>query len=156
MDKKAKAPSNSLKTPDLISQTLANHFAAQIGDWQMRIMQGWGEIAGELSKQARVEKIIKDTLVLGVYDTCWMQELHLLSSVICQKVNQYIGQKQIRQIRVKYVQKHVFRPLLAKPINNNPQINLTSPELQTLKNIIDPELRSAIQSFWIRCRCEQN
>ena len=96
-----------------------------------------------------MEKIYDDAILLGVYETCWMQELHLLSNIIIKKINTHLDYPYIKQIRLKYVQKPEF--LVKKPLDclQNPKIshNLSKKEQAALNQIADPELRQAIEQF---------
>lgn len=137
-------------SPDL-AQILAQYLAQKISPWQFKIIQDWAIIAGNLSEYARVEKVTNDTLFLGVYDTAWMQELHLLSNMILQKVNRHLGNTYIKQIRLKYVQRHRFQPPRATNSQAIPESMLSKAELKALLNVKDLELRKSIEQFRHRC-----
>lgn len=136
-------------------QKLLNRcWSEKLTGWQLKIISDWPLIVGNICEQARVEKVCGDSLLLGVYDTCWMQQLHLLSNMIIRKINHYLGEDHIKQIRLKYVQKHQFR-------NNKPHTEappafyqLSSVEKRALGAIQDPELRKSMQNFLSRCHRE--
>lgn len=130
--------------------------------YHTKLLMQWSQIMGKVAEQARLERVYGQTLVLGVYDTAWMQELHWLSELLLEKVNQAIGKHYFTAIRLRYVNK-----LPAKPSNDakaltppstiiTPPIIIHKRELLTLNNISDPELRSALRNFLIRCRQTQH
>ena len=123
--------------------------------WKLKIISDWPQIVGNLHEYARVEKVYDDTLILGVYDTCWMQELHLLTHMIIKKINTHLGSSQIKQIRLKYVQKHAFRKIQLTPTQIITNTHLPSvQESDALQKIHDPELKLAITNFLTRCNRE--
>ena len=142
----------SLNITDLLDKC----WSKKTSPWKLKIIQNWPQIVGNIQGQARVEAVYEDTLVLGVYDTCWMQELHLLSEMIIKKVNNYIGTKQIKTIRLKYVQKHNFikkeTPIKAEVTNHL----LSSKEQKALQDIADQELKVALHNFLNRCSHENS
>jgi len=137
-----------------LKKVLNRCWTGKLTGWQLKIISDWPMIMGGICEQARVEKVLNDTLVLGVYDTCWMQQLHLLSGMIIKKVNNHLGHDYIKQIRLKYVQKHQFRKIQPNLVQPGTSHNLTGAENLALKKIKDPELRSAIQNFLNRCSRE--
>lgn len=132
-----------------ISKLLNSCWQNKTTGWKLKIISDWPTIIGNLHEYARVEKVYDDAVLLGVYDTCWMQELHLLSNIIIKKINNHLGQAYIKQIRLKYVEKQEF--LTKKPSNDLPiktiSHNLSKKEQAALNQIQDPELRKAIEQF---------
>lgn len=123
--------------------------------WKLKIITDWAQIVGSLHEKVRVEKVYDNTLVLGVYDTCWMQELHLLSNMLISKVNQHIQADHIKKISLKYVQHHEFKKIvIPKQRTVSPQV-LTKSEKIVLQKIKDPELKVALQDFLVRCHGER-
>lgn len=121
--------------------------------WKNSIMQNWGEIIGSLASKVFIERINQDTIILAVTDSCWMQELHLLSELIKTKINLSLSEPRIKTIRFKYSTKKIARvqktntntplPYIPKP--------LTSQEQQALTQIEDPELSQALMRFLQKC-----
>jgi hypothetical protein len=127
--------------------------SAQTG-WKNNILQNWQEIMGPLAHKIFIEKIYKDCIVLGVVDSCWMQELHMLSDMIKKKINERLDQPYIQNIQFKYsfkkiarVQKH--RNVIPLPYEYKP---LTTSEEEALKQIKDPELSQALKRFLEKCQ----
>lgn len=139
-----------------ISKLLNSCWQNKTAGWKLKILSDWPIIIGNLQEHARVEKVYDDAILLGVYDTCWMQELHLLSNIIIKKINNHLGYPYIKQIRLKYVQKHDF--LAKKSLNSLPNAeishNLSSKEQAALNQVQDPELRKAIAQFLEKCHRE--
>jgi len=121
--------------------------------WKCDLLRNWNHIMGPLCKKVRVEKILDDTLVLGVTNSCWMQELYLLSSLIIKTINQNLDKPRIKQIRFKKTgtykkaQKPIKKTLKKKTIT--PRITIR--EKGALQHIKDPELADALESFLKRC-----
>ena len=137
-----------------LQKVLNSCWESKLSGWQLKIIIDWPIIIGNICEQARIEKVYNDTVVLGVYDTCWMQQLHLLSNMIIKKINTHLDGNYIKQIKLKYVQKHVFRKIM--PNSAKPTIeHVPSPsETIALKKIRDLELRAAIHNFLDRCMRE--
>jgi len=130
---------------------------APTSDWKLQLIQHWPNIIGDLNSHVTLEKVTDDTIILGVYDSCWMQELYMLSSMLLHKINTKLGHNHIKQIRFKSVSasklttKKTYKktPSPQQPITLTPQQNIA------LDRIDDQELRSALKAFLIRCYREQ-
>jgi len=126
-------------------------------NWKLYLLSNWDSIIGTIKAKVTLEKIDDDTLVLGVYDACWMQELYLLSHVLLATINQRLDQPRIKHLRFKRAGK---RP----PRKSSPQqstqrtyepVVLTEHEKRALATVDDPHLREALSSFLIRCYREK-
>ncbi|BDC34924.1 hypothetical protein Noda2021_08820 [Candidatus Dependentiae bacterium Noda2021] len=60
--------------------------------WQLRLLANWDDIIGHMQTKVQLLKILDDTLILGVVDACWMQELFLLSNLLIKTINQNLDQ----------------------------------------------------------------
>ena len=69
--------------------------------WKHELLQNWHTIFGNLGTKITLEKIYDTTIVLGVYDSCWMHELYLLSPLLVDKINENLDQHRIKQVRFK-------------------------------------------------------
>ena len=101
----------------------------------------------------RLEKIEGDTLIIGVYEPQWMQELFLLSRVLLNSVNSNLGHNYIRYLRFKLVEKRKFKMEIK---NNYSQISNFKYELNcnqklALTKIHDEQLRDILQGFLVKC-----
>lgn len=119
--------------------------------WKIYMISNWDSIIGNLKTKVRLEKIQNDTLILGVYDSSWMQELFLLSNDLINNINSKLNKPYIKQIRFKKVEYTKIAEKKIKPKKYYAKIELTSQELVTLKKIKDPELSQVLRSFLIRC-----
>jgi hypothetical protein len=125
--------------------------------WQLQLLSNWDKIVGNLKTRVTLEKITADTLVIGVYDACWMQELYLLSPLLLNTINQNLDQPRIKQLRFKRAvarkQKKVITTEQPEPVTALP--SLTAKEQAALATIKDPHLRYALHQFLIRCHKEK-
>jgi Dna[CI] antecedent DciA-like protein len=125
--------------------------------WKFQLLRQWHEILGKLSHVVHLEKIEQTTLVLGVNDSCWLQELYLLSPLILTTINKKLENAPIKQLRFKLAsikKSKSYEPRLAVL----PQIEdrtLHSTEQQALQRIKDPELQRVLKQFLIRCYTEK-
>lgn len=130
---------------------------ARRDDWHFELLANWHAIVGNLSSKMTLEKIQGDTLVIGVFDSCWLQELYLMSSMILTRINQKVGHSHIKQLRFKKAevkkqvssltqQKKVLEAVVPKP--------LTTQEQSALDALKDPELRDILRTFLMRCQKE--
>lgn len=120
--------------------------------WKTDLLYKWNEIIGPLHSKVRIEKVYDDTLVLGVFHSCWMQELYLLSPLLIKTINEKLDQPYIKQIHFKHVGlkklKKNIKPTMAK---KKKEIVLTQEDERTLAKIADPALRDVLKAFRIRC-----
>ncbi len=123
-------------------------------DWKITLLRTWPEIVGPLATKVRIEKITENTLVLGVQDSCWLQELYLLSPVLIKTINKTLDAPRIKtlrfmvvDIRIKNGKKKSLEP--TKPLPKNILLNYT--EQAALKKVADQELQQALRQFLIRC-----
>lgn len=122
--------------------------------WKIKLLSEWNLIAGNLSNKMRLEKIDGSTLIIGVYQASWLQELYLLSSVLKQTINRHLGSDYIKQLRFKHAstQKKKETPNVQKtetrPVK---KIVLSTNEQTALNTVKDEELKKALHSFLSRC-----
>lgn len=121
--------------------------------WKFLIMSKWDEIMGSLSDKVIICKIHQNTIVLGVSDSSWMQELHLLSELIKEKINQILGTNRIDAIKLKYVApaKKVVRKKEKILSLNYQKRTLTRQEQEALQQVQDEELSQALLGFLQKC-----
>ncbi len=125
--------------------------------WKIKLLEQWPRIVGPLASKVTIEKIYEDAILLGVYDSSWMQELYLLSPTLLQTINQNLDQPRIKKVRFKLIgkKKNKKTTTIAKPKNKVQTITLTNVEQATLERIEDPQLRSVLEKFLIRCYREK-
>ncbi len=123
-------------------------------NWKTKLLTDWPMIMGNLTSRVSIEKIYDTSLVLGVNDTSWLQELYLLTPVIIKTINAHLEKPYITSLRFqqgKTVKK--IKPTVAKPVSEKmkPPIPLTPQEKNALTSIKDPELKQVAQTFLHRC-----
>ena len=136
-----------------LEKTLGNS-----SDWRIFLLANWNDIMGDLAPRVRLEKIetlgIHNILTLGVYESVWMQELHMLSHVLIRTINQKLGEAIVTQLRFKLTihQKQVLRPAFDKQESSRTgRAHLTQQEHHALIVLNNPELAEALKKFLFRC-----
>jgi hypothetical protein len=106
-----------------------------------------------LHEKVSLQKIYKDSVVLGVYDQSWMQELYLLSKLILKKINIHLDRPRIETIRFQCIEKKIKTPKKEHPKNLiHKKVALKPAELKALQKIQDQELCKALEGFLTKCR----
>ena len=123
-------------------------------EWQVYLISQWPTIMGTLHNQVRLEKLNHDTLIMGVYDTHWMQELYMLAPMLIDRINNSLEKPYIKHIRLKKVERPKAKS--ASPRSQpkdaiRKKRELTERELTCLTNIDDTELSHALRGFLERC-----
>lgn len=133
---------------NIISSILSNQ-----NDWKIKLLQSWPEIIGQLKSKVVLEKINDDSLVIGVYDSCWLQELYLLSPILLKKINKKLETQSFKRLRFKQVDIKNYKK--AKKVEKFAPIkierHLTTKEERALEKINDDGLKIALKSFLIKC-----
>lgn len=136
--------------------------------FKRKLLVNWPEIGGKLSTRMCIERVQQRMVVLGVYDTAWMQELYCMSDLLLAQINKFIGEAYFTELRFRYVNQPKIKltPINLDKLNSGKNINgaknlvtvkpviikLSVQEHTTLKNITDPELRLALKNFLVRCK----
>ncbi len=125
--------------------------------WQMYLIQNWRTIVGNLHTRICLEKIQEDTIVVGVYDAHWMQELFLLNSMLLTMMNAHFDKPYIKQIRLKLAKQNPEtvkkkKKLPAAAVGPSLTINLTEEHRVALAQVKDSELQKILQDFLGYCK----
>ncbi len=138
---------------DLVPQILQHN-----DEWRLTLLRHWNTIIGTLQTRVRLEKIYDDTLIIGVYESHWMHELHLFSSVLIDSINRYLGHERIAHLRFKLVEekKQLSKFSLARREVTPVEVVLTPSQLGALRAISDESLKAALLQFWGRCVRQQS
>jgi len=140
-----------------LKNLLSNFFGTQEA-WKIDLLRNWNAIMGPLSSKACIEKITTDTVILAVNNSCWMQELYLLSDVLIKTINQNLDKPRIKHIRFKRAGsngKKEQKKSSSTCTNRTPkEITLTAKQKGALTYIKDPQLRKALEQFLKRCHGE--
>lgn len=139
-----------------IKTLLAPFFQLKDHDWKIKLLTKWSDIIGPLAHQVTIVKIYDDTIMLGVYDSSWLQELYLLSPELLKTINQNLDQPRIKQLRFKQVGRNSKeQQQKTVPVESYIPIALTPREKMALNRIKNETLRTALQSFLMRCHRER-
>ena len=138
-----------IQIKDLVSHVLVTKV-----DWHISLLQNWDTLVGALKTRVRLEKIQDDTLIIGVYEAHWMQELYLLSHVLLNSINTFLGTPHIKHLRFKLVEERPKRPT-RKPVHHSLKttsvITLSLEQKNALESIDDVQLKEALVQFWAHC-----
>ena len=137
---------------NIISTILSNQ-----NDWKIKLLQHWPEIIGQLKSKVVLEKINPDSLVIGVYDSCWLQELYLLSPILLTKINKKLETQCFKKLRFKQVDVKSYKKFEKIEPKNHKRtvILLTKREEVALEKIKDADLSNALRNFLTRCHTTQ-
>jgi len=123
-------------------------------DWKLQLLNNWPKIMGNLSSKVSIEKITDDCLILSVVDSCWLQELYLMSTMLLKRINEKLDQPRIKQLRFKTAgvvrtkTKTTIATRTKRPASNRV---LSSSEQHALSTVKDIELQKALKDFLNRC-----
>lgn len=125
--------------------------------WQLQLLANWDKILGHLKTKVQLVKILDDTLVLGVSDPCWMQELFLLSSLLIKTINQNLDQPRIKYLRFKTIgiKKHKKKERISQVQEIPKEVLLSTKEERALTQIGDQALKEVLKQYLIRCYQEK-
>lgn len=138
-------------------KTLLNSVLHIQDDWKIDLLRRWPEIIGDLGSKVILEKIEDSTLVVSVENSCWLQELYLLSPVLIKAINEKLDQPRIKRLRFKQqgIKKKGKQSTTIKPKRTLKEVILSQREHSALEKITDPELNRALKSFLVRCYQEK-
>jgi len=137
---------------------LLKSFIQQEASWKHLIIKNWHEIMGNLSDKVQLIRATKDTLVLGVHDSSWLQELYLLSPILIKQINQKLDQPYVKELRFKRLarpKKMSIQRTRAKKRNYAQSVKLNSKEEKILSAVQDQELKKVLRTFLVRCYQEK-
>ncbi|HEX4068759.1 MAG TPA: DUF721 domain-containing protein [Candidatus Babeliales bacterium] len=126
-------------------------------NWKTDLLYKWNDIIGPLHDKVRIEKIYDNTLILGVFHSCWMQELYLLAPLLITTINEKLDQPYIKEIRFKHIglKPQKKKKLAPVTIKKKKEIILTQADECALAQVTNPELQEALKAFRIRCYQEK-
>lgn len=141
-----------------VKTILDSYFSSQ-ENWKIQLLNNWDTIIGKLKDHVCLEKIYNDALILGVYNSHWMQELYLLSHVILKTINDALDKPRIKKIHFKFIEtkKKKRESKQTKSVQLQPEtsIIIARKDLLALEKISDEQLRSVLHDFLIRCYRER-
>ncbi|KKP36175.1 MAG: hypothetical protein UR26_C0001G0219 [candidate division TM6 bacterium GW2011_GWF2_32_72] len=137
-------------------KSLLNNFLDKNDNWKVQLLQKWPQIIGNMQDKVTIEKIYNDTIILGVSDSCWMQELYFLSDQILQVINLNLDQPRIKNLKFKQSEKKIVpNKVITKNVKDYAPIRLRKPDLMALEKITDPQLKEVMEKFLTRCYQEK-
>lgn len=139
----------------ILIKTVLDTMLSSSGDWRLNLLANWSNIIGSLHTRVRLEKIDGDILILGVYESVWLQELFMLSSVLIKTINQKLGDNYVKKLRFKSVVSQHKKKYLKSNKNIKARLNirlsLNKHEEQALSAIKDEDLQISLKNFLLRC-----
>lgn len=138
-------------------KTLVHTVFSNQQNWKLELLKHWPTILGNLKTKVYLEKIGEDTLVLSVADSCWLQEIYMLSPLLLETINKKLDAPRIKHLRFKKVgikKKQLQKKAPVTKPNARTIRPLTLKEEQALQKVKDPVLRTALSDFLHRCRQE--
>lgn len=122
-------------------------------DWRYYLLNNWQTIIGPIHTRICLEKIQNDILVIGVYESHWMQELYLLSNLMIGNINKHFDEPKIKGLRFKLIELkgHVKTKIKEINVQDDSYTPLTHAQKIALIKINDNELKEFLSSFWQRC-----
>ncbi len=68
-----------------------------------RIFNCWEEIVGsEISKRAKPKRLTRNTLYISVTSSTWASELSMMSEQLIEKINSFIGERVVTNLKFKH------------------------------------------------------
>ena len=138
-------------------KTILDTLLSKQDNWQVQLLTHWPSIMGSMKTNVQLLKIYNDTLVIGVMDSCWLQELYLLTPVLLRQINEKLDKPRITALRFKALgikEKSIkrnkdYRTCLSKNVQLNAQ------EKERLAAIKDEQLRESLKQYLYRCQREK-
>ncbi|MCF7799614.1 DUF721 domain-containing protein [Candidatus Babeliales bacterium] len=138
-----------------------NNFISPEYKWKAKIFENWKTIIGNLNDKAKIERIEKNMLLIGVEHPAWAQELLFLSDFMKKRINNFLGKDYIKEIRFKVIN---FNKKISHKTNKSEILNKTPDqvhlflnnfEINTLLTIKDQELKKLLKEFCFRCKLKR-
>lgn len=137
-----------------LNSVLVNMLAPEV-DWRRRLIKEWTSMVGSLHVRMRLERVVHDTIIIGVYEVHWMQELYMVSDMIRSALNDKLGGEYIAKVRFVIADARSIttkkQPVVAchQSIVEKP---LQNAQKALLKKIEDKKLQEALSQLWYRCQ----
>lgn len=134
------------------------HSLFKADTWKLKLLSDWQLIVGTLADKMRLEKIEGRTVIIGVYQSSWLQELYLLSHVLKHSINEHLGHPHVTMLKFKAATKKIEKEPIKKNTKIAPLLKpivLTQKEQQSLEKLQDPELKQVLHAFLSRCHYQK-
>jgi len=143
-----------------IKSILSHILNAKATTWQNELIKNWPHIIGNLDKRMFLKKVKNDTLIIGVYDSNWLQELHILSHLLLKKINSHLQNSYVKKLYFVYSPKYNTDKKKSSSLKyrqiNTESFTLKPKEKLALNKIKNPELQKALKLYLMRCNQEKN
>lgn len=138
-------------------KSIIENIISDQGNWKLQLLTQWPTILGNVKTKVHLEKINDDSLVLGITDSCWLQELYMLSPLLIETINKRLDYPRIKTLRFKKVgiKKREQKKERSGTQPSLKQITILPREHTALTRIKDPELQKVLENFLRRCKQEQ-
>lgn len=138
-------------------KTILDELLSRQNNWQLQLLNQWPSIVQAIKTRVHLLKIEPEILTIGVQDSCWLQELYLLSPLLIATINQKLDEPRIKQLRFKALGTQKEKQTKEKSNYSRPKrvIALSIKEQATLAQIADEQLRLALKNYLIRCHEER-
>ncbi len=136
-------------------KALLSGFVQSNQQWKTDLLNQWETIMGNLAQHVTIKKILNDTIILGVYDSSWMQELYMLSAMLLKKINAHLDEPRIAKIKFIIAEKPRTKHQVGIKVDASypkSHIKLSTKEEKSLDVVEDPELQAVLKTFLTRCR----
>jgi len=136
-----------------IHQLITHVFKRHGSNHYFTLLRAWNDIMGRIADQTRLETLDGSTLVIGVYQPQWMQELHFCSQMIRDRVNAYVEAEVVQMVRFKLVtQRSRSQRKHRKEVSKRQQAPaMGQKQQQVLHSIHDEQLRSILTHVYYTC-----
>src|SRR5579871_3385416 len=84
-------------------KSIIEHLITTEGNWKLQLLTQWPTILGNIKTKVHLEKINDDSLVLGITDSCWLQELYMLSPLLIETIKKKLDYPRIKTLRFKKI-----------------------------------------------------
>lgn len=138
-------------------KTILDELLSHQDNWQLQLLNQWPSIVQSIKTRVHLLKIEPEMLTIGVQDSCWLQELYLLSPLLIATINQKLDQPRIKQLRFKALGTQEEKQKKDKTafVRAKRTVTLCPKEQATLASIPDEQLRMVLKNYLIRCYQER-
>ena len=93
---------NGVKELNLVINELISDLNIKKNIKKFNIFNHWSDIVGkDVAKRTKPIKISKDTLIIKVANSVWANELSLMSRQILKKINDFVGEEVIKDLKFR-------------------------------------------------------
>lgn len=146
-----------------LNNILENLLESQ-SDWRIKLFQKWDSIVGTLKAHICLEKIEGSTIIIGVYESHWMQELYLMSNIIIKQINASIEGSKINSVKFKLAPLQKFDKINKfKKLNRKSMVDikmknfsLNKTQENALNKIEDLKLKECLLHYYYLVKSQEH